>query len=443
MPPVPRRSGASLTTSMPPSQGVNLGVRDLQRPATSPTRRGRRGRPAPHFHPLYGDAVTTPAEAGRSVKPVRGAAINDITSLSARNFPHPPPCRAESSVSASGRPPAAPPLSHHGGAAQLLTRWDGNGSAAAVPSAASPCLHGREGCPSSTTECSTSSSISFIEDRVRCLVHTVSAASLLPTPLQRILVDVLRTLQQERAQLRGQRPCRRHSRSLGTDMGAGVTECMVDAAQAPSPAVAAGIFSAFLTAHPADGSALLSSPILLVGTALAELVALGQIASCAIPEPQLLSFLDVAISVGHPGAMHSVAVCLRDGTVGLQRDAASSETWLRCASSAGYLPAMHELGETYERDAPASSKLLVEAAEDGADWGEAMRWYRQAAEAGYPPSQLNLGKLFLVAAEHAQSEGSAAAPQVAHLLTEAKRWLHACAATGVEEAVRLMGRIEG
>ncbi|CAC9449679.1 conserved hypothetical protein [Leishmania infantum JPCM5] len=314
-----------------------------------------------------------------------------------------------------------------------------NGSGLAAPSSASPRSH--EGCLPSWKRCSGASS-SFVEDRVRCLAHPVGVASLLPAPLQRILANVLRILQQERAQLKGQRPCRRHSRSLGTGVDAEVTECIVDAAQAPSLVAAADIFSAFVTAHPMDGLTLFSSPVVLAGAALAEVVTLGQIESCAIPMPELLSFLDAAISVGHPGAMHSVAVCLRDGTAGLQRDATSSETWLRCAASSGYLPAMHELGETYERGAPASSKLPAEAAEDAADWGEAMRWYRQAAEAGYPPSQLNLGKLLLAATEHAQSDCSAAAPQVVHLFTEATRWLHACAATGVEEAVRLVKRIE-
>ncbi|CBZ23725.1 conserved hypothetical protein [Leishmania mexicana MHOM/GT/2001/U1103] len=315
----------------------------------------------------------------------------------------------------------------------------GSGSGSAAPSTAPSPSH--EGRLPSWTGCSAAST-SFVEDRVRCLVHPVGEASRLPTPLQRILAIVLRILQQERAQLKGQRPCRRHSRSLGTGVDAEVIECIVDAAQAPSLVAAADIFSAFVAAHLMDGSTLLSSPVVLVGAALAEAVTLGQIESCVIPMPELLSFLDAAISVGHPGAMHSVAVCLREGTAGLQRDVISSETWLRCAASSGYLPAMHELGESYERGAPASSKLPAEAAEDAADWGEAMQWYRQAAEAGYPPSQLNLGKLLLAATEHGQSEGSAAAPQVAHLLTEAKRWLHACAATGVEEAVRLVKRIE-
>ncbi|KAG5511589.1 hypothetical protein GH5_06544 [Leishmania sp. Ghana 2012 LV757] len=427
---------------MPPPRDVNFGIYDMRRPATSPTRRGGRGRRASHLQPLHGDIMTAGSETGRSFKRLRAAPLTSTTSSSAPSCSPFPPSSAQCPAGTFGGAQAASSLPRRGGAAPLTTTRSATGSVAAASAAALLCENKQHrGWPPPSCACS-ASSLSVVEDRVRWLVHPVGAASLLPAPLQDILANVLRILQQERAQLKGQRPCRRHARPIGTGVDADVTECFVHAAQAPSLVAAADIFSAFVSAHPTEGPALLSSPVVLVGAALAELVILDGVASRVIPAPQLLFFLDAAIAVGHPGAMHTVAVCLREGTAGLQRDAASSETWLRCAAVAGYLPAMQELGETYERGAPAPSKLAAEGGEDASDWGEAMRWYRRAAEAGYPPSQLNLGKLLLMAAEHAERGGTASAPQVAYLFTEAKRWLQACAATGLEEAVRLRKRVE-
>ncbi|GET86114.1 hypothetical protein, conserved [Leishmania tarentolae] len=438
MPPARTSPAAHLTTSSPPPHGVNFGRYPPRRAVTSPMRSGSDSRTLSLAQAPHSDGFTTAVKTGRMGKRARVSPVADATSSPACSSSPSPSSRAAHSASTSACTPAASPPPVYGGAASPLMMNCGTGRTSAPPCAASSHSHTR--CLPSGAEWS--ASISFVEERVRRLVHPVGVASLLPAPLQRILANVLRTLQQERAQLKGQRPCRRPSRSVGTGIDAEVTGCMVDAAQAPSLVAAADMFSSFLSAHPTDDCTLLSSPVVLVGTALAELVTLGQIEVCITPMPQLLSFLDAAISVGHAGAMHAVAVCLREGTAGLQRDLKSSEAWLRCAAASGYLPAMHELGEIYECDAPASSKLPAEASDDAADWGEAMQWYRQAAEAGYPPSQLNLGKLLLVATEHAQSEGSATATQVAHLLTEAKRWLRACAATGVEEAVRLVKRIE-
>lgn len=267
-------------------------------------------------------------------------------------------------------------------------------------------------------------------------VGGAAAAPMLPVALQRVLADVLRLLQQERTQMKGQRPCRRPSRSLGSGVEAEATNCLLDAARALSPTAAADVLATFLTSHPAPGSPDAST--MLVGTALAELVLMGHTPTCAVPTLELLVYLDAAVSVGHPGAMQCVAVCLRDGRAAVPQDAATADTWLRCAATSGYLPAVHELGETYERG------MGHGGGDEGgaADWGEAMRWYRVAAEAGYAASQLNLGKLLLTAAEHAQLDNSAGAVQVDHLRAEARRWLRACAAAGVAEAVRLVQRLD-
>ncbi|KAG5510968.1 hypothetical protein JKF63_06469 [Porcisia hertigi] len=445
MPSVPRRPVSNSTSCVSPAPDIGFGIYDLRPLGTSAVRKAHRGRPIlrPQL-PQSGSVGTSVVEAAKSLKRLGDAAFTGPTSSFACTSPLPPRSQVESSFATPGLTPAASPLTRSGSAAPLSARRCGDGSAAAAALRSTPSVaHKRSKGPSSSPAMCSISATTYVEDRVRYLVHPVGTASLLAAPLQRILVDVLRILQQERVQLKGQRPCRRYSRSLGTGIDAEVTGCMVDAAQAPSLMAAANIFSAFIAAHPMEETALLSSTIVLVGAALAELVALCEVGPCGLAEPQLLSFLDAAIGVGHPGAMLSVAVCLREGTMGLQRETASSKTWLLCAASAGYLPAIHELGETYERGTPAFFNLPDEgSAEDASDWGEALRWYRQAAEAGYSPSQLNLGKLLLGASEHAQREGSAGAPEVEYLVTEAKRWLQACAAAGVEEAVRLLKRME-
>ncbi|KAG5486250.1 hypothetical protein LSCM1_07373 [Leishmania martiniquensis] len=443
MPLVPCRPAVGLTTSTPPLREVNFGIYSLQRPTTSPTRRSGRSPSSCQLQPLHGDIIPTNTGAGKSVKRLRAAPFPGTAPSSSSYSISFSPSSAECPASTCGGVAGEPSLPRHGGAVPPPGTEYADGSAPGGSAAAFLRDSGRlTGHAPPSCARGAFSSLSFVEERVRYLVHPVGAASLLPAPLQDILVNVLRILQQERAQLKGQRPCRRPSQPIGTGADAEVGKCMAKAAQAPSLMAAAEIFSAFVTAHPLVGHELLSSPVVLVGAALAELVMLNHIESCAVLAPQLLSFLDAAIAVGHLGAMHTVAVCLRDGAAGLQRDAASSETWLHCAAAAGYLPAMHELGERYERGAPSPSKVKADAQDDSSDWGEAMQWYRRAAEAGYPPSQLNLGKLLFMAAEYAESEHTASSSQVAHLLAEANRWLHACAAAGVEEAVRLRKRIE-
>ncbi|KAK7196605.1 hypothetical protein NESM_000599000 [Novymonas esmeraldas] len=402
MPPPPPHQLATIMTGTPPPppRDIDFGLYDLRRPATSPTRKGGRGRPAPRLPPLRGSG-------GAAIGPTRrpGAAVPTAAATTTAS------CRAELSSATTVGVPAAP----------THATCDNSG----ISGAASPSPHG---------------SSRQLEMRLQWVLHPVGAASTLPAPLQRILGDALRLLHQERAQRKGQRPWRRQPLpSPGTDMSADVACSLAEAAQAASPAAAADVLRGCLAAHPMDPTTFASSPAVMVGAALAELVALDHAPSCHTAAPQLLHYLDAAAGIGHPGAMHAIAVCLRDGVAGLECDAAASRTWLRCAAVAGYLPAVHELGEACERGASSSPEP-----DDGhsEDWGDAMRWYRVAAEAGHTPSQLNLGKLLLSAAGHAQRDGSASAAQVAYLLAEATRWLHACASAGVEEAVRLVRHIE-
>ncbi|KPA74241.1 hypothetical protein ABB37_09255 [Leptomonas pyrrhocoris] len=238
-----------------------------------------------------------------------------------------------------------------------------------------------------------------------------------------------------------------------------VASCLTQAAQATSLASAAALLEQFLVAHTAASSSPPSapasaadttqaacSPVVLLGVTLAELYFDGCAPSCAVSPSSLFTYLDAAVAAGHPGAMVCVGACLRDGRGGVEQNVKAGLAWLLCAASTGYLPAMHELGETYEVGVPQqpSSPPLSPEAEEGVDvdWGEAMRWYQQAAEAGYAPSQLNLGKLLLLAAEQGLLDKSADPAALEQLNAAAKRWLEACAAAGVEEGVRLLKRMK-
>lgn len=314
---------------------------------------------------------------------------------------------------------------------------------------------------------------SYFETSFRNLVQLTTAPVLLPA-LVEILHRVLRELQHEWQQRKGQEPRRRPSSLMtaGTDADSEVVFCLTHAAQSTSLAAAADGLREFLVrrnaaaapprsvARPAPAAAT-CSPVVLVGATLAELVVTGRAAPSLMPPPSLLSYLDAAVTAGHAGAMLCVGLCLRDGRAGVSRDVAAGLAWLRCAAAASYLPAMQELGETYELGvAPAVSSSATGATtgaglqvchateegereeEGGVDWGEAMRWYRQAAEAGYAAAQLNLGKLLLLAAEQASQDASADSAAVAHLTAEAMRWLQVCAQAGVQEAVRLQQRVK-
>lgn len=135
-----------------------------------------------------------------------------------------------------------------------------------------------------------------------------------------------------------------------------------------------------------------------------------------------LSNLDAAVSAGHPAAMHAVAHCLASGA-GVARNEEAAFEWLLRAGACAFAPAMHDLGEVFERGYIGQETNLPIA----------LKWYKAAAEQQYPPSQLNLGKLFLLAATLDPTNSSAR--------DKAREWLSAASENKVQEAVQLLERL--
>lgn len=442
---------------------IGFGLYDVRRPATSPTRKSgaAKGRPQPRGL-RSGGSASQPALTPSPPRAVPASASTTAVAAASSSFHS--PVRPAAAAAYTTSPSTSRVLS--GPRAPAQRTGGESASASALPNSPAPQLapiaHG-------ATVTYASASSAYLENYFRYLVHLTGASVLLPSLLD-ILHHVLRLLQHDRAQQKGQQPCRRHSSLTGGDVEGEVTGCLTQAAQAPSLSAAAHILETFLVEHEAATSpistsppltsfaAATCSPVVLVGATLAELHFSGRAVASAVRPSALLAYLDAAVAAGHPGAMLCVGVCLRDGCGGaVTQDVPAGLAWLRCAAAAGYLPAMHELGETYEVGVAqsqvvpcaTSSTSAVGDEEDVADcvdalmdWGEAMRWYRQAAEAGYAPAQLDLGKLLLLAAEQGGQEATTSRGDVDHLKAEAKRWLQACAAAGVEESVRLLKRMK-
>lgn len=145
--------------------------------------------------------------------------------------------------------------------------------------------------------------------------------------------------------------------------------------------------------------------------------------------------LDEAVEAGHLGAMYYVGCCLRDGK-GLPTNLRSGINWIERAATAGYVPAIHEMGEMLESGVQSGDHEL------DPDWGEAMIWYHRAAERNYSLSQLNLGKLLLVAAMQSRLESGWSAEDRERFLSKGKGWLHLAASSGNLEARHLIERIK-
>lgn len=305
------------------------------------------------------------------------------------------------------------------------------------------------------------------------LRYVVDAAAATMAPrLLSLLQNVLRSLQHDRHLSTGQQPFRRHSLLSGTSEAAAVGRCLAMASVAPTLDGAYNILRTFLaewgasnsSAAVASSSASLptdaasSAATILIGATLAELYfsnAQSLQAACtdAATVGQLLSYLDVAVEAGHPGAMYRVGLCLCSGLgTFVAADAESGVTWLRYAAALHYLPSLHAMGEWHESDSPNHPQKRVsgrsnetesseETPESSSDWAAAVEWYQQSATAGYAPSQLNLGKLYLRIAEQGLSDKSASKEAVAPLRAKAKEWLRMAAAAGVEEAKRLEQRL--
>jgi TPR repeat protein len=441
---------------------IGFGLYDVRRPATSPTRKGAaKGRPPPrglNQHTTTPRPALTPSLPRPLVAaPAHPRSSADETACAAAQ------CTTTAPAAVQNMEPTT--TATHASTKMSGTRT--RGAASSAPTVHTTLASSSEPHLSPIPHAaSTSGALSYLENHFRCVTHLTTTPVLLPSFLE-ILHGVLRLLQHDRAQQKGQQPCRRHPSLSGSDAEAEVTHCLTQAAQASSLTAAADILERFLRTHgdaataaavspPLTSSpATMCSPVVLVGATLAELRFSGRVASCGVEPSVLLAYLDAAVAAGHPGAMTCVGVCLRDGRGGVAMNVKAGLAWLRCAAATGYVPAMHELGEAYEggvghvtaaatasSSSPSLPSPLSDTKECGADWGEAMRWYRRAAEAGYAPSQLNLGKLLLLAAEQGGQDGTADPSAVDHLHTEARRWLQACAAAGVEEGVRLLRHVK-
>lgn len=149
---------------------------------------------------------------------------------------------------------------------------------------------------------------------------------------------------------------------------------------------------------------------------------------------QCFQLLDKAIEEGHIGAMFFVGCCLRDGN-GLATNLSAGVSWIEQAATAGYVPAIHEMGEMIETGVERNDRVL------DSDWGEAMIWYSRAAKMNYSPSQLNLGKLLLAASMQSTTENTWTTEERERMHTKAKKWLGLAAASGNLEALRLLDRL--
>nr|CCC91815.1 unnamed protein product [Trypanosoma congolense IL3000] len=204
---------------------------------------------------------------------------------------------------------------------------------------------------------------------------------------------------------------------------------LVQACESSTEAAAEALLRSFYESH--CGASCKDISFSLVSVPLARL--LLKRGNSPADLASALKILDGAVSSRHVGAMLLVGLCLRDG-VGVAVDFVAGLTWVERAADAGYAPAMYEMAIMYEDGAEISGKCLP------SDWGEAMKLYRKAADLGHTMAQLNLGKLLWRAAEAAVSEaqGVCSAATVAELRGKSRGYLEAAAASGNEEAVRLL-----
>lgn len=149
---------------------------------------------------------------------------------------------------------------------------------------------------------------------------------------------------------------------------------------------------------------------------------------------QCFHLLDQAIEEGHIGAMFFVGCCLRDGK-GLATNLSAGVSWIEQAATAGYVPAIHEMGEMIETGVERNDQEL------DSDWGEAMIWYSRAAKMNFSPSQLNLGKLLLAASMQSTTENTWTTEERETMNKKARYWLSFAAASGNLEALRLLDRL--
>ncbi|CCW65380.1 unnamed protein product [Phytomonas sp. EM1] len=266
---------------------------------------------------------------------------------------------------------------------------------------------------------------------------------LLDDNVVRIVKTALTRLKGPQRPLPGPRPLTHSWLSSQSPLEEAVVECLCKACQAATDDAAVNVLSSFYLKHSTGSSgsgdpAACSPPMCPVVAALAQLrlqkVLCDPRRDAGDAMDDCLRQLDAVVGFGHPGAMVSIALCLKNG-LGVPSDLEATLMWLCKAAQLGYIPAMHELGILYEQGAIVGPAVLEE------DWGEAMGWYRRAAAAGHVPSQLNLGKLILSAAQKQEATSIVSALEIQHMTSKSREWLGRAARSGCEEAIRLLERI--
>ncbi|KAG8348050.1 hypothetical protein TRVL_01135 [Trypanosoma vivax] len=263
---------------------------------------------------------------------------------------------------------------------------------------------------------------SNIEDQLRYMLLTedLPAHAVLENDVRQVLAELQRRRQARRAVVPPSR-----SSSLAAFHRPHVM-ALVQACEAPHNGAALDILRSFLgSCCPSSGKDLSRA---LVAVPLAEL--LLQRREHTEDVQYALSLLDEASAAGHVGAMLLVGLCLRDG-VGVPADLIAALTWVERAADAGYAPAMFELGVMFEDGVVCGDSQLP------SDWGDAQQWYRRAAEHGHTMAQLNLGKLLWRAAAGV-GQGVCGEHMVSGLKEQSLEWLGRAAASGNEEAMRLL-----
>ncbi|RHW70937.1 Sel1 repeat [Trypanosoma brucei equiperdum] len=267
-----------------------------------------------------------------------------------------------------------------------------------------------------------------LEEQLRYLLHAKDQTdrSVIENDVQQVLAE----LQRRRRMRKAAAPPSRASSALSAAAAPRPhVLALVQACEASTEAAAASILKSFCMNNCTPTGK--DSGLSLVTVPLAEFLLKQKNAPGDIDDA--LKLLDSAIASRHAGAMLQVGLCLRDG-VGVPIDLSAALTWVERAADSGYAPAMYELGVMYEDGVEIGGKCLP------SDWGEALRLYRGAAELGHTMAQLNVGKLLWRAAEAAASRAVGVCDDntVAELRGKSREWLEAAAASGSEEATRLL-----
>jgi TPR repeat protein len=141
-----------------------------------------------------------------------------------------------------------------------------------------------------------------------------------------------------------------------------------------------------------------------------------------------LDTLRAAAGGGTAAAQGAIGLAYVTGTLGLEKDAAAGQEWLRMASAQGLLPARLRLGHTVLAAADTPGVNLSDL------FAEARDLYQPLAEAGDAIAMRHLFICYVGLATACDGDG-AATP----LFAEAGRWLHGAAALAEPYALDALG----